>query len=393
MPLSNERILFLLNAYSSGTAQEAEAEELLMWVNESGNHDLLLKHIELLSSQHDEEGEFPDVQWEALYDRIVDQSAIPKTTPVARRISWQRWAAAAVTIGFLAAGAIFYFKKPATAPALVHAAPPARQDVAAPVKNMAVLTLSDGRRIELDSTTNGTLASQGGMQVVKQPDGRISYSGNGTDELLYNTLTVPRGSKVVTVRLSDGTQVWLNSESSLTYPAYFSGTERKLSITGEAYFEVAHQPGMPFIVTNGNLQTRVLGTHFNMNTYNDEGVGKVTLLQGRVAVSLDNQEAVLQPGQQAQVGQAIKLVNGVDVDEVMAWKNGRFQFGDKADLQVIMRKIARWYDVDISYEATGISQRFGGEIPMNSKLSEVLDILRTSGVKFTISGRKVVVKP
>ena len=201
----------------------------------------------------------------------------------------------------------------------------------------------------------------------------------------------PRGSKVVTIRLSDGTEVWLNSESSLRYPASFRGAERKVEITGEAYFEVAHNT-TPFMVKKDAMEIKVLGTHFNINTYEDEGIMKVTLLEGSIQISISNHQNLLKPGQQAQIKDDIKLINGVDIEEVMAWKNGKFQFGEKADLNLIMRKIARWYDVDVEYEGGTINQRFGGEMPMNSNLSQVLEILRTSGVNFTIDGKKVIVK-
>ncbi|MEO5892161.1 MAG: FecR domain-containing protein [Ferruginibacter sp.] len=394
MLLTKERILYLLNAWSGNRATIAEEQELFSWVSENGHHELLHRHIQQLIEKGNTQKQLPAVDWKHLYDRILDKSAISEQDLPEIRVPWYRWSAAAAIIILLASGIYFYINNPSPKKVISSSAlqNPAVNDVPAPAKNKAVLTLSDGSKIDLDSTGNGTLAQQGNVAVTKQPDGVIIYTGSN-GEMLYNMLNVPRGSKVVSIKLSDGTQVWLNSESSLRYPASFTGLERKVEITGEAYFEVAHNQAMPFIVAKDGMEIKVLGTHFNINTYQDDRVNKVTLLEGSVKVSLNGHENFLKPGQQAQIRDDIKLINGVNIDEVMAWKNGMFQFGEKTDLQTIMKKIERWYDVDVNYEGGIVSQRFGGEIPMNSNLSQVLEILRTSGVKFTIDGKKVIVKP
>jgi len=394
MSLSRERILYLLNAYSSDRAVEAEEQELFAWVNESSNHELLQEHIQKLIEQDNSEEPIRSVDWEHLCEEIFDKSNIQKKHSVVRKMIWLRRSSAAAIIFLFGAGVYLYLNQPS--PKKIVAAKvtqkPVTNDVPAPVNSKAVLTLADGSKIELDSISNGTLARQGNVQIVKQADGQIAYSGTGSEDL-YNTLNVPRGSKVVTIKLSDGTQVWLNSESSLRYPASFTGIERRVEITGEAYFEVAHNTAMPFIVKKDAMEIKVSGTSFNINAYEDEGINKVTLLEGSIRVSISNHQNLLKPGQQAQIKDDIKLINGVDIDEVMAWKNGKFQFGEKADLNFIMRKIARWYDVDVEYEGGTINQRFGGEMPMNSNLSQVLEILRISGVHFTIDGKKVIVRP
>ncbi|MEP6947895.1 MAG: FecR domain-containing protein [Ginsengibacter sp.] len=392
MSLSKERILYLLDAYSSDRAVEAEEQELFAWVNENRSDELLQEHIQKLIEQYNSEEPVYSVDWARLREQILNKTITQKPSSVGPRISWLRWSSAAAIILLFGSGVYLYLNHPPAKKIAVTAAKqkPVINDVAPPVDSKAVLTLADGSKIELDSISNGTLARQGNVQIVKRADGQITYSGTGSEDL-YNTLNVPRGSKVVTIKLSDGTQVWLNSESSLRYPASFKGNERKVEITGEAYFEVAHT-GMPFVVEKNEMKIKVLGTHFNINTYEDEGINKVTLLEGSVKVSINNHEDILKPGQQAQIKDDIKLVNGVDMEEVMAWKNGKFQFGEKADLNLIMMKIARWYDVDVEYEGRIIHQQFGGEMPMNSNLSEVLEILRTSGVNFTIDGKKVIVR-
>jgi transmembrane sensor len=393
MTLSRERILYLLNAYSSDRCVESEEQELFAWVNESSNHELLQQHIQKLIEQYNAEEPIRSVDWEHLCEQILHNSINEQPHTVVRQMPWLRWSSAAAVILLSGVGIYLYLHHPSPKKTIATEVKqkPVINDVPAPVNSKAVLTLADGSKIELDSISNGTLASQGNVQIVKQADGQITY--NGTDnEDLYNTLNVPRGSKVVTIKLSDGTQVWLNSESSLRYPASFRGTERKVEITGEAYFEVAHNTTMPFLVKKDAMEIKVFGTHFNINTYEDEGINKVTLLEGSIQISISNHQTLLKPGQQAQIKEDIKLVNGVNIEEVMAWKNGKFQFGEKADLNLIMKKIARWYDVDVEYEGGPIHQQFGGEMPMNSNLSEVLEILRTSGVNFTIDGKKVIVK-
>lgn len=392
MALSKERILYLLNAYSANKASEEELRELFVWTDENGHDELLHRHIQKLIDQYDITAPVPPVDWDQVYEQILDKSALSTGHPVIRPIRWFRWVAAAMIASLLV---IYVYLNNRPAPKNVIAVKtvhqPATRDVAPPAKTMAILTLADGSKIELDTTGNGTLTRQGNVQVIKKADGQLVYSGAGSADL-YNTLNVPRGSKVVTIKLSDGTQVWLNSESSLRYPASFRGALRKVEITGEAYFEVSPNAAAPFIVKKDDMEIRVLGTHFNINTYGDEGMNKVTLLEGSVKISAGGHQNLLKPGQQAQVNDDITLVSGINIEEVMAWKNGKFDFGEKTDLHLIMMKLARWYDVNVEYEGTAINQRFGGEMPMNSNLSEVLEILRTSGVNFTIDGRKIIVK-
>ena len=215
--------------------------------------------------------------------------------------------------------------------------------------------------------------------------------------MAYNTLSNPRGSTVINMRLSDGTQVWLNVGSSLTYPTVFTGKERRVTITGEAYFEVADNAAMPFRVQHGDVTISVLGTHFNVNTYEDETAQRITLLKGSVQINKKNVSKLLEPGQQASISHDetndIKVSGEVNVDEVMAWREGRFQFGESMDIGTIMRQISRWYDAEIEYKGV-VSQRFVGSISKDVNVSQVLQILEaTGGVKFNIEGNKIVVIP
>jgi len=191
--------------------------------------------------------------------------------------------------------------------------------------------------------------------------------------------------------------VWINVGSSLTYPTAFTGKERKVKITGEAYFEVAHNAGVPFIVQHNGLTVSVLGTHFNVNTYEDEAAERVTLLEGSVRVNKNSLSQLLKPGQQARINNNgindIKVLNDVNIDEVMAWKDGKFRFGENTDIGTIMRQISRWYNVDIEYKGS-VNQRFWGSISKDVNVSQVLKILEaTGGVKFKVEGNKIIVMP
>ena len=310
--------------------------------------------------------------------------------------TFRRVAAAAAIIVFLAAGADLFFSNNSNRQAISENQPtkPIR-DIAPPVSANAVLTLADGSRIVLDSAGNGSLATQGAASIIKLADGRIAYTANANSvsEVQYNTLTVPRGSKVMSLVLADGSKVWMNAESSLRYPTAFVGSERKVEITGEAYFEVAKNAAMPFVVKKGDMAVQVLGTHFNVNTYEDEEQMKITLLEGSVNVSQGNNKSLLKPGQQARIQNGImNVTNQVDIEEVMAWKNGLFNFkGD--NINTVMRQLARWYDLDVYYEKQ-VTEKFYVKMNRNTNVSNVFKILETTGgVHFKIEGKKIMVMP
>ena len=241
---------------------------------------------------------------------------------------------------------------------------------------------------------NGQVAKQGGAQIEKLTNGQLVYTPliNKSDKVVFNTLATPRGGQFK-LSLPDGSEVWLNAVSSIRYPTAFIGNERKVEITGEAYFEIAHDAAKPFKVIVNGTEVKVLGTHFNINAYNDEATVKTTLLEGIVSLSNAASAVVtLKPGQQAQIGNSrdIKVINNVDIDQEVAWKNGYFSFY-KADLQTVMRQIGRWYDLEILYEGKIPERQFGGKIDRNSNATEVLKILEESKVHFRIEDGKIVV--
>ncbi len=272
-----------------------------------------------------------------------------------------------------------------------------KNDVA-PGHSGAILTLSNGQQIVLDTAGNGLVTIDGNDKVTKKA-GALSYDAKTSASaatMAYNTLTTDKGRKFQ-LTLPDGTKVWLNAASSIRFPLSFVGNERLVEVTGEAYFEVKHNADQPFKVKVGNQTIEDIGTSFNINSYDDEAAIKTTLLEGAVKISVANTtvSSVLKPGQQAQVNVSsskIKVYPSVDLDETMAWKNGSFSFKD-ADINTIMRQVARWYNVDITYQGN-IKDTFVADISQQEPISKLLKLLElTDRVHFKIDGKKVTVTP
>lgn len=266
-----------------------------------------------------------------------------------------------------------------------------------PGTNKAVLILADGSRIQLDDAKSGVLSADGKTLIKKTADGTLVYeSGANKKQALvpfFNTIAIPRGGKYQ-VKLPDGTWVWLNSESTLTYPESFSGTTRLVELKGEAYFEVFHNKEMPFIVKTSAINIEVLGTHFNVSAYAGNAVTKTTLLEGAVRLrDGDDRAVVLKPGEQGTAAlQGIRVAK-VKVREAIAWKDGFFVFRENS-IEEIMEQIARWYDVDIEYRGKVNKNVFGGVYSKNKELSELLKALELTGlVQFKIEGRRIIVMP
>lgn len=263
-------------------------------------------------------------------------------------------------------------------------------------KEGAVLTLVDGSIVVLDSMGNGLVTTQNGTSVMLR-DGRLVYDAaqSSVIDAGYNTMTTPKGRQFQLV-LPDGSKVWLNAASSIRYPTVFTGKERKVEITGEAYFEVAKNKTLPFRVqVNDGTEIEVLGTHFNINSYTNEETINTTLLEGSVQVRNKEGKIILKPGQQAKVAgtEKIKILDEVDIEKVMAWKNGVFNFND-ASLQEVMRQLERWYDIEVVYEKNIPKLEFFGKMGKDLSLSAVLRGLEKSNVHFRVEeGRKLIVLP
>jgi len=302
-----------------------------------------------------------------------------------KRRKWPWIAAAASVILALGIGSLFLFHSK-----------PARQYSAQqilPGSNKAILTLANGQKINLNDAKSGQLAKSAGIRIIKDKKGQITYVVESKDQpVQYNSTVTPKGGQWHLI-LSDGTNVWLNAASSLRYPAAFNGSERRVELTGEGYFEVAKDKKHPFIVETAKENVRVLGTHFNINCYTDEPIVKTTLLEGSVNVFHLMHSVQIKPGEQALLTNNTLTVQEADIEEAVAWKDGRFIFNDEP-LASIMRKVSRWYDVDVEYRGVNPQVMFGGTLSRYGELSKLLHKIElTQKVHFKIEGRKIIATP
>ena len=401
--MTPETFKSLLTGYDAGTLTDKEKLELSDLLHDPQYRE----QLEQSFTENFADPDFKDLADPESLELIYQHIQLRKQPATIRRMFPYRfrWAAAAAAILVLATGTYFFFS-PSSKPAIVNTKDTLKNDVAAPAYTKAVLLLADGKEIVLDNTTNGQLAVQENINIIKRGDGQLIYSANqsiradGSQHM--NTLTVPRGSRPLQLTLTDGTKIWLNAAASITYPVVFSGDERKVQITGEAYFEVAKDATRKFYVSANGIETEVLGTHFNINAYEDETNVKITLLEGSINVSAPGSLQHLAPGQQAQWENkgTIKVLNDVDTDEVMAWKEGVFDFNGM-DMKSVMRQLARWYNVEVEYQGKITEIHFSGIINRSNNISQVLKMLQsTGGIGFRVeagssSGRagKIIVLP
>ena len=383
-----EQILVLIEKYLAGKASAEEVGQLSDWYRQFNDSSTELEPTDQL-----DETQLGSRIKSRLLTTIRNQAApVPVSNP-------RRWLIPAAAILILLSVAAYFVFNPGNKGQAIAANnnKTIQSSPILPGGNKAVLILADGSSIILDSTTNGIISQQGAVKVNKLENGLLVYMVNGrqvteNDEAFYNTISTPRGGQYQ-VSLSDGTKVWLNAASSIRFPVIFTGTTRKVEITGEAYFEVEKNTKMPFIVKAGESEVEVLGTHFNVNAYNDEATIRTSLLEGSVKVSAGKgPKEYLQPGQQSGITKdgKIRIYDHVDMEEVMAWKEGRFQF-KSADLNTILRQISRWYDVDIEYR-NNVNLHFTGQLPRSSQASSFFEKLEMTGeVHFKVDGRKIIV--
>jgi transmembrane sensor len=267
-----------------------------------------------------------------------------------------------------------------------------QKDVHAPHSNLSTLTLANGNKVFLDSTGTGVLAIEGGTAIKKTNDGQLLYDKRIGYDLQYNLLQVPKGSQMAGIVLSDGSRVYLNSASSLKYPVAFNNAERKVEVTGEAYFEIAKDAKRKFIVVSKGVQTEVLGTEFNINAYADDFKTKVTLIEGKVKVSALNTSSIIKPGEQSEVGNDghLQVIKDINLSQVTAWKKGLFMFNN-TDLKTILNQVARWYNVEIDYRQIVEPRTFGGGINRQSPLSQVVKIFESNGVPCRIEENTLII--
>ncbi len=393
--MREQRLEELFRRYLYDGLTDAEETELFkLWL------DPLLKsrRTQIFNDLYDRLPEGKDMlvrDADLIFQQIVKSHAPAHgLSVIRRRVAWKRIAVAASLTLAIGLGSYFFLFPPKEQPLqqTVHRLP--SDDLGAPVRNRAMIRLADGQKIYLDGVANGSLTMQEGVNLVKLNDGKIAYKAASaiSNATGYHTLFNPRGSRIIDVTLADGSRVWLNAGSSITYPVAFTGKERNVSVNGEAYFEIAHDASNPFIVSKGKMAVKVLGTRFNVNAYDDEADTRVTLLQGSVLVMNDQYAAGIKPGEQAIVKtRKIEVEGGVDLEQVMSWKEGYFRMKG-ADLASLMRQIARWYDVQVEYTNEAPKARFGGLINREVNLSDVLKALEQYGVYTRLDNGKIIVQ-
>lgn len=384
----NNQIIEILTKYQNATCSDEELKLLDEW------YDQLKISNQTISNQTINENDvviFTDSMLKEFREK-VGQGV--KVIPFYRQPIFRMVAAASVLF-VIFFGTYFYVTQPSSKTLVNQSIVKINQsivkkDVIAPSSSKATITLANGQIVELDAIGSGTLvASQGAVNVMKTEDGQIVYRGT-SKEIAYNTLYNPRGSKVISLRLNDGTIVWLNSQSSIRYPVAFVGEDRQVEITGEAYFEVAKNLSKKFIVASNGLNIEVLGTHFNVNSYNDNKNIKVTLLEGSVKIIKGGGTYILKPGQQAQVANEIQVFNGANIESVMAWKNGFFSFSGTS-VEELMNILGRWYNVEIVFNKSIPNRQFGGQIATSANLSQVVKVLNESELKCALLDGKLVI--
>ncbi|QNK63472.1 FecR domain-containing protein [Pedobacter sp. PAMC26386] len=368
--MENQKAKDLIQKYIDGTATQKERDILNAWYIQRSNSTI---------------DEMPEPNYAYWNKKIGDQlPRAAKTTPI-----WSRYSAAAAIILIAWASLLFlkqYHQKTNQIISAVTA------DIT-PGKNSATLTLANGKKIILSDVTSGALAEEAGVSISKTKEGQLVYeiedSNSQTNQM--NTLTTANG-ETYQVRLPDGSLVWLNAASSLTYPTSLNkGDVRRVELKGEGYFEIAKDKKHPFVVKTAEQEVKVLGTHFNINAYHDERKTVTTLLEGSVKVSSSKEQKTLFPNQQSSITEDGFFIKTVETDDVIAWKNGLFLFNDEP-LGSIMRKLSRWYDVEVIYHDVDQDKLFFGGVSRYDNVSKVLKKLElTGGVHFKIDGRRVIV--
>jgi len=388
------RIAQLIAKERLGELQDAEREELDRWLGEDEQHRVWKDHLSSpeyvaeIQERFQASEENVEASLKSFHRDHLNNAPVRRLNGGARFNRW--WVAAAVLVPLVIAGVWLAEKHsvPVPGPAPVVA------DVQ-PGRNKATLTLANGNRVLLDTGISGQLVQKGGVQI-HYDQGKVEYQGLrlAENDVTYNTLTTAKGGEYQLV-LPDGSKVWLNAASSLRYPTSFTGKERHVELTGEAYFEVAQRKDQPFSVGVGGMDVSVLGTEFDIMAYPEEGKKLTTLIQGAVKVENGKEVRQLAVGDQAAVAEsgAMSVASNVNVERVIAWKLGFFQF-NHIDLKTMMREIARWYDIDVVYQREDLSGEFGGRISRKLNLSELISLLEGNGVgHFKMEGRKLIVLP
>lgn len=384
-----ERIKYLINQYYAGTATVAESSELRSFLLQGDDRELIVGQLEELAMVAPAATHISDERLDTVFDSIV--SSRTRQMPVRRYI----YGAAAAVLALVVAGSIYFFTRE-------HQPVPSQQGAIAeilPGHDGAVLTLANGKQVVLDNQADGVIGNT--EENISKKGGELIVDADAQphNNTALNTLTTPRGRQFA-LALPDGSKVWLNAASAIKFPAAFAQEERTVYLSGEGYFEIAKKTDakgkrVPFrVVVNQKSTIEVLGTHFNINAYEDEESIRTTLLEGAVKVSASTNNVTLVPGQQAAVtADHITVDKHADLEEATSWKNGLFVFNGRADLREVMRQLSRWYDVEIVYKGAVPDIAFTGEMQRNLNLQQVTKGLAAMGVSFKIEGRKIIIYP
>lgn len=394
-----------LRKYAANSYREQEHQAFIDWLHTAPVEqvqEVLESYLHLAEMHADSDFETYPHLIEKIENRLneIDHPSIqPKAKIVRLRPQLSKLVSVAAILIVLVGFGIFFWLKRADLHKPLSAQTKTQKNIEIkPGGDKAILTLANGSQIILDNVQDGIVATQSGISIRKDANGKVVFDASAVAPRNlaagFNTIATPRGGQYQIV-LPDGSRVWLNAASSLAFPTFFSGKERNVELTGEAYFEVAKNKSKPFKVLSQNQTVEVLGTHFNINAYPDEDVINTTLLEGSVRVSKrsadgkkESGERLLKPGQQAKLGADIQVSNA-DVQAAVAWKNGYFVFAHEP-IQSIMRQLSRWYDVDVVYQGKTTTENFTGTISRFENISEVLDMLQLTGaVHFKIESQMV----
>lgn len=390
--MEKQILQYTLKQYVRGELSEENSRAFLSHIKSGKDRLLILELIQEMLDDPIEQHLLERPELLALLDHTWEQIHFQINKPKVRSIwSWKRISAiAAILIGVLLVGRWLFVATTSTVPQ-AHV----REEIS-PGKQSATLTLANGTQIHLHETQDGQIVEESGIKISKTQDGQLIYEvvQHTLGAVGQNTLSTTKG-ETYRIKLPDGTHVWLNAASSISYPVRFAnGGTRTVQLMGEAYFEVAKDPKHPFIVQTKDQQVEVLGTHFNVNSYADEPAIQTTLLEGRVQVSSHNQKLQLFPGQQSMLtANGVLRSKQIDATPIIAWTNNEFMF-DGDDIESVMRKIERWYNVDVIYQGKKTTEKFGGGISRFDNVQKVLNLLeKTGAVHFKIDGKTLYVLP
>jgi transmembrane sensor len=385
----------LITKHLRGELSAIEEIKLNTWLSEKPENELLLEKLQNEGTIKNDLDFLTSIKTEDAWQSImVRVQKVSFTRKVYMLI--QKWKFAAVIIMLLSVTSVLFYKKSLPVSKLqtsISKNNKYKNDVP-PGPDKAKLTFADGSAVIIDDQTTGTVKSYASLKITANHS-TVSYpitAKSSGFKNQYNTITTPTGCKYK-IALPDGSRVWLNSASSLKFPIVFNQFERKVFLTGEAYFEVASNKFKPFKVSSNNTVVQVLGTHFNVNAYNDQDAVKTTLLEGSVKIYRDGHSKMIVPGQQAYIKRnSSKInINAIDVNGPVAWKNDLFIF-ENEDIENVMKEVARWYDVEIEYQGKTPQSHISGSISRRNNLSQILNMLElTGGVHFSIDGRKITV--